>query len=396
MVPARWRARLRLAPWWAGVLAIWVLSRIVTTTLVLILAHVQGKNPWTGASPGYVDFANIWDARWYNIVAVSGYPAQLPVTSTGHIGESAWAFLPGYPAVVRVVMFVSGAPWATAAVLVSVAFSIGATLLFYRLMVRVLDRNAALFAVVLFCVAPLTPILQFGYAESMYLFFLTLALLLLLERRYVLLFPVIAVMALTRPSGLAFALALGFHVVHRWLTRSSDPFPATERLVAASLTLFSALSGFAWPFIAWIVTGSATAYTDTELAWRSSYIGYQELVPFTAWFQGGVWWLGSPLGIIVVLAIVVGFAVLLFLPPVRRLGVDLRFWLAAYGLYLFAVFFPQSSTFRLLMPMFPLLGAAAQPKRLSYRIAIVVLCILGQWGWLLLCWGVDGRDWTPP
>ena len=396
MLPARWRARLRLAPWWAVVAGIWAVSRIVTTTLVLILARVQGPNPWTGASPGYLDFANIWDARWYNIVAVSGYPAVLPVTSTGHIGENAWAFMPGYPAVVRLIMVVTGAPWAPAAVVVSLAFSLGATLLFYRLMLRVQGRGTALFAVMLFCVAPLTPILQFGYAESMYLFFLTLALLLLLERRYVLLFPVIAVMALTRPSGLAFALALGFHLVHRWLTRHRDPFPASERLGAASVTAFSALSGFAWPLIAWIATGSATAYTDTELAWRSSYIGYQELVPFTAWFQGGVWWLGTPLGIVVVVLLVVGFGALLFAPAVRRLGVDLRFWLAAYGLYLFAVFFPQSSTFRLLMPMFPLLGAIAQPKRLSYRIAIVVLCILGQWGWLLICWGVDGADWTPP
>ena len=46
----------------------------------------------------------------------------------------------------------------------------------------------------------------------------------------------------------------------------------------------------------------------------------------------------------------------MFTPAVKRLGVDLRFWVASYALYLLAVFFPQSSTFRLLMPMFPLLG----------------------------------------
>jgi len=363
---------------------------------VLLLARVQGANPWTAASPGYADFANIWDGRWYNIVAVAGYPAVLPVTVDGHIAENAWAFMPGYPVTVRLLMIVLDQPWAPMAVLVSVVFSLGSALLFYRLMLRVLGESTALFAAVLFCVAPLSPILQFGYAESMHLFFLTLALLLLLERRYVLLFPVILVMAFTRPSGLAFALAIGLHLVQRWLSRGRDPFPVVERVTVLFVGGFSAVCGLAWPVIAWAVTGSMTAYTDTELAWRSAYIGDQELVPFTAWFQSGVWWLGMPLGIVVVAALILGFAALLFITPVRRLGVDLRFWLAAYALYLLAVFFPQSSTFRLLIPLFPLLGAVALPKSPVYRVLVVLLFIAGQIGWLLLCWGVDGADWTPP
>ena len=391
-----WKAGYRLTPWWALVALIWAASRLVTTTLVLLLANVQGANPWTGVSPGYAEFANMWDARWYNIVAVAGYPQALPLTAGGEVAENAWAFMPGYPVVVRLLMELSGAPWEPVAVFVSLTASLGAALLFYRLIRTVQPHSVALFAVVLFCVAPLSPLLQFGYAESLYLFLLTLALLLLLERRYVLLFPVIAVMALTRPSGLAFALALGLHVVHRWLTRSRDPFPVRERMPAASAAVFSGICGLAWPAIAWIATGSITAYTDTELAWRSAYIGYQELVPFTAWFQSGVWWLGLPLGIVVVVVLIAAFGLTLFLPAVRRLGVDVRFWVAGYGLYLLAVFFPQSSVFRLLMPMFPLLGAVAQPRSVLYRVGLVLLFIAGQWGWLLLFWGVDGADWTPP
>ncbi|TFD80896.1 hypothetical protein E3T53_03850 [Cryobacterium psychrophilum] len=395
-MPAVWRARYRLTPWWARVLIVWALSRVVTTTLILMLARVQGENAWTGANPNYVDFATMWDGRWYNIVAVSGYPTVLPLTAAGQIGENAWAFMPGYPVVARSLMILSGQEWAPVAVFVSVAFSAGTALLFYRLMNRMLDSSTALFSVVLFCVAPLSPLLQFGYAESMYLFFLTLALYLLLERRYGLLFPTIAVMALTRPSGLAFALAMGLHVVLRFVTRVRDPFGGRERMLAVSVAIFSGVMGLAWPVAAWIVTGSLTAYTDTELAWRAPYIGYQELVPFAAWFQSGVWWLGSPQGILVVIALIVAFTLVMFTPAVRRLGVDLRFWVASYALYLLAVFFPQSSTFRLLMPLFPLLGAVAMPRHPLYRIGIVLLLVAAQWGWLLICWGVDGRDWTPP
>ena len=396
LVPARWRARYRLVPWWGKVGVIWVLSRLVTTALVLVLASVQGQNAWTAAKPGYADFANMWDGRWYNIVAVSGYPAVLPITLDGHIGENAWAFMPGYPAVVRLLMVISGAPWAPTAVFVSLACSLGTALLFYRLMRRVQPHSTALFAVVLFCVAPLSPLLQFGYAESMHLLLLTLALLLLLQRRYLLLVPVIAVMALTRPSGLAFALFLGLHVAFRWYGRARDPFPLREAVTAASVAVFSGVMGLAWPGIAWLVTGSITAYTDTELAWRSAYIGYQELVPFAAWFQSGVWWLGQPLGILAVLALIVSFTLVMFSPAVKSIGVDLRLWVASYALYLLAVFFPQSSVFRLLMPMFPLLGALARPRSIVYRVVVTLLLICGQWGWLLLCWGVDGADWTPP
>lgn len=395
-LPAAWHGRYRLTPWWGKVFVVWALSRLVTTSLVLVLASVQGPNAWTGASPKYSDFATMWDGRWYNIVAIGGYPSVLPVTDGGQIGESAWAFMPGYPVLARLLMEVTHVPWAPVAVFVSVAFSLGTALLFYRLMARVQSPATALFSVVLFCVAPLSPILQFAYAESMYLFFLTFALYLLLERRYWLLFPVIAVMALTRPSGLAFALALGLHVIYRFVTRSRAPFAPRERMLAASVAVFSALMGLAWPITAGVATGDLMAYTDTELAWRAPYIGYVELVPFTAWFQSGVWWLGSPWGIIVVIALILAFAVLLFTPAVRRLGVDIRLWVASYGLYLLAVFFPQSSTFRLLMPMFPLLGAAALPRSRVYRVSIVLLFIAGQWGWLLICWGVDGYDWTPP
>lgn len=215
------------------------------------------------------------------------------------------------------------------------------------------------------------------------------------------LLPVIAVMALTRPSGLAFALALGLHVLWRWWHRIRDPFPLGERVAALTATVFSLVMGFAWLLIAAAVTGSLTAYTDTELAWRAPYVGYGELAPFAGWIQAtafwGSWW-GVPQWLLLVLLalIVAAFAMTLFLEPVRRLGVDLRFWAASYALYLLAVFFPQSSTFRLLLPLFPLLGALALVRWPVARVVLVALGILGQVAWLDLAWWVDGADWTPP
>lgn len=397
------KVRYRLTPWWAKVIVVFIVSRIVTTTLLLVFAAGQQPNSWTGANPGYFDYAAIWDGHWYYIISVVGYPTQLPMTLDGHVGESAWAFMPAYPSLVRLVMLVTTLDFPVAAVIVSFAFALGAALVFYRLMNRILPGGTALFAVVLFCFAPLSPVLQVAYAESMYTFLIALALYLLMARRYLVLLPVVAVMSLTRPSGLAFALAMAMHVAWRFwqARRGREPFPVRERWASVGVALFSGLMGVAWIGIAWALTGSPTAYTDTELAWRAAYVGYQQLLPFTPWLQAaGFWgpWFGMPVPLLVaILAVVVaGFFALLFTPAVKRLGPDLRFWIASYALYLLAVFFPQSSTFRLLVPEFPLLGALAQPKAWWYRLGLVLLGILGQWGWIYIAWAVNGYDWTPP
>lgn len=395
------RVRYRLTPWWVKVVVIFVLSRAVTTAIMLAFASAQQANAWTGARPGYADFASMWDGHWYYIISVVGYPTELPMTADGHVGESAWAFMPAYPAVVRLLMLVSGLDFPVVAVFVSVACALGAALVFYKVMNLVLPGGTALYAVVLLCFAPLSPILQVSYAESMHALLLGLALYLLLQRRYWALLPVIAVMSLTRPSGLAFALTLALHVGYRFWQRRREDFPVGERLAASTAALFSGAMGLAWIGIAWALTGSLTAYTDTELAWRSAYIGYEELVPFTPWLHAvDFWapWFGMPAPVLlgILALIVIGFFAALFTPSARRLGVDLRFWIASYALYLLAVFFPQSSTFRLLVPLFPALGVLAQPRSRIYRVVLVVAMIAGQVGWVYLGWWVDGYDWTPP
>jgi len=400
------KVRYRLTPWWVKVIVVFVLSRVVTTAIMLSYAARQESNAWTGAHPGYADFASIWDGHWYYIISVVGYPSELPLTADGHVGESAWAFMPAYPAVVRLLMLVTGLDFPVLAVFVSVACALGAALVFYKLMNLVLPGGTALFSVVLFCVAPLSPILQVSYAESMHLLLLAAALYLLMQRRYWMLLPVIAVMSLTRPSGLAFALALALHVGYRFWRHSfskhgREAFPVGERVASMFAAVFSGVMGLAWVLIAWAITGSPTAYTDTELAWRSAYMGYQELVPFTPWLKAAGFWSshwGIPLPMLVVILVLVvaGFFAALFTPWAKRLGVDLRFWAASYALYLLAVFFPQSSTFRLLVPLFPALGALAQPRSPWYRASLVLVFIAGQVAWVHLGWWVDGYDWTPP
>ena len=62
--------------------------------------------------------------------------------------------MPAYPFLVRGLIELTGLSFATLAVVVSVVAAGGTALLFYRLMRHVLPEGSALFAVVLFCVAP--------------------------------------------------------------------------------------------------------------------------------------------------------------------------------------------------------------------------------------------------
>jgi hypothetical protein len=385
-----------LWPWWAGVLAVYAASRVLTTVLMLVAARTQIASPWAPASPSLLEFSTFWDTGWYRTILERGYPSALPVDAAGHVQPNAWAFMPVYPAVVRGVEVVTGASFEQAAVAVSVVAGAGAMLVLHRLLSRFLPPPAVMTAVVLVCVAPVSPLFQIGYAESLQTLVLLAALLLLVDRRYAALVPVVVLLAFTRPLGVAFAFALVLHGIHRLRTARTDPFPGAERVRVALVVAAAGASALAWPAIAWIRTGSPTAYTDTELAWRAGYTGYRHLIPFEAWFDGAEFWIGGPLGVVAVVLVVAASAAPLLLPAVRALGPDLRIWVLAYGVYLLAVFFPQSSLFRLLLPMIPLAGALALPRSRAYRVALVLVAVALQWVWIDVLWRMTPADWTPP
>lgn len=396
----RWRA----LPAWAQVLAVFLASRALTTIVLLRFASVQPDTWQTSGQPGLLEFSNIWDAEWYQRIVLRGYPSELPRGPDGRVTENAWAFMPLYPALVRTVMLLTPLPFQAAAILVSLAFGYLAALVTHRLLAGILDPGRALFAVALFCTGPTSPLLQLGYAESMQMFWTATLLLLLVRRRWGLMAPVVLLASITRPTGLAWAMTLGLYFLWRlWRARrGEEPFEGRELAAVAGLGLLSFAAGFLWPAAAWAATGELHAYVDTELAWRSHYTGPVELVPFTPWFHGAEFWLGRMLGLpgplapIATLALATAVFGATALPAVRRLGPEVRMWLVSYFSYLFAVFFPQSSTFRLLMPMFPILGALAVPRDPVWRIGALLLCFAGQLGWLAVCWYVVGHDWTPP
>ena len=122
-------------------------------------------------------------------------------------------------------------------------------------------------------------------------------------------------------------------------------------------------------------------------------------VPFAGWIASGRFHIGAGIGEFLAVVVMALAAVAMFLPSVRALGIELRLWSASYLLYLFVVFFPQSSTPRILFPAFPLLIAFAYATKgwgLLAKGLVVGLSVVAQVGWLLVCWKYTAPDFTPP
>ena len=391
-----WRSK-----WWLPIVSIFAASRITTFILFLGTAQVQEDNYWTKAQPGYFDFLNIWDAEWYQRIYTDGYPTTLPTGEDGTVQQNAWAFMPVFPFLIRGLNLLTGIEFKFLAPIVATIFGFAFVLMADRLLILRITVKQARWAIALISFSMAAPILQVGYAESLALFLISSALYLFATRRDGLLVLVLAILSVTRPGLLAFALMFALLFVYRFYRerKHGETFELRERIRLFALTGVSGVLGFAWLIIAAITTGRFDAYLKTELAWRAGFTDSTELEPFTGWFISGAFHLGTGIGELVVLGLVAFAAWALNTDSVRALGLELRFFTASYLVYLFAVFFPQSSTPRLLLPAFGLLAGLAVASAAwskPARGAILVLSILGQVLWLLVCWKYTAPDYTPP
>lgn len=382
---------------------VYLLARLVTTGFLLAAASASTSLSRFGAGAGLADFVVGWDAQWYWLIAVDGYPSTLEVSDAGTVVENQWAFMPVFAYAAKALGLVFGS-WGVGAFLLSFTAGYLACLALHRLLRDRIGSSAALWAVVFFAAGPLAAMFQVGYAETLFLLLLFLALDAVIRRRYVWLYVLIPVMAFTRPGILAFALLLGLHGIARWVNRRREPLAAVEVVHIVATAALATVAGFSWQVIAGLVTGDMGAYLATELAWRQHWIsgGVAGFVPFEGWIQAAQFWFGQwglPTwsGLVALVAIVVAVALaLLRSPQVRALGLDLRLWSASYLLYLLAVFFPQSSTFRLLLPISPLWGAVAVPRSRVWRLSILALCLAGQGVWIFFMYGLGNTFWQVP
>lgn len=401
---------------WAQVALVYGASRVFGWALFSVVGLHQTYGPWKNGAMTYSEFVMIWDADWYRKIAETGYPSVLPLDGSGRVAQNEWAFYPLYPLFNRGLMELTGLDYAVVAPTVSLLAGFGAAWFIYRLFTAALTRqllalparwqgqdihNLALWgtAAVAFC--PVAPILQTGYAEALGLFFLAWALTLLVERRYIaLLIPALAA-ALTRPVGVPLGATVGIWWFLTLLAHVRDGSTLLAALRVTAVQLASALAVCAFAFLhpahAWADTGRMDAYTATETAWRA---GGEHVSPFVPWLTQATLYLGVA-GPAVLVVLLLVYTLVMVSPPVRRvLPGPLLTWCWAYTVYMLAFFNPQSSTFRLLLPLFPLLlPLVALSASNAYRWLLIVSGAALKFGWVGWLWHwkqlPGGGDYPP-
>ena len=344
-------------------LAVYAVTRVFAWVVISRAAGHQQPSVWTGERSGYLDMASLWDAQWYRLIAIQGYPVPLPVDANGVVQQNAWAFFPGFPYTVKAVMALTGLPFSAAAVLTNLVLGALVVVVVLRLLQRVAGRQVGLAGVVLLCAFPSAPTLQIAYSEPLGLLLLALALLWLVERRYGPAACVVILLALTRPVVAPFAGVVAVHLLLRWRARRRDQFPVTERVQVVLLGLLAAVSSLLWPGIVGWVTGVGMAYERTQAAWRTG----GEVRPFSPAWSIARLLFGERAMLVLVLGSLVFVAVVLS-PWGRRVGGELQAWLLLYPAYLLAATEPWTSTFRYLLLMFPLGSVVAGILRSRPRL----------------------------
>lgn len=380
-------AALSTRPAWILVLAVYLVSRIWSTSLLAGWFALAKANGWrlgnAGRDASFAGYLNSWDGEFHLSIAREGYPVPLPLGADGHVLGGNWAFLPVYPTLVRALTG-TGVPPEVSSIAIAVLAGAAAALALHQLVRLRVSERAALWATVLFCFGPLAFLLETGYSEGLYLALLFGALGALVRRRYPLVAVLGVVAAFTRPGVLALAVAIGVHVVVR--LRSKEGCGRRDLATAIGAGLVVTASGLAWPVIVGIATGVPDAYVQTEMAWWASSIGRSQLIPLTPWFRMGVAYLGV-VGPFAVIAGIGAAAWWLSRRSLRVLGPEILGFACSYSLYLFAVFLPQQSLFRLaLLPLSPL---AADPAVLRHRRILLGVSLVAQPVCVVLLWSVS-------
>ena len=241
---------------------LWSRGAIWAAALFALLVFEPNRHPraarWDDPAVtrdlGYVtDVWARWDSVWFLRIAEHGYDSALSA-----------AFHPLYPAAVAALGRALFGHYVLAGIVVSLAASLGAFLLLYRLAEERIGAEGARRAVLYLALFPTTLFLQAVYSEGLFLV-LALAAFCLAERgRFLAAGAAAGLALLARPAGAALFPAL---VLFAWQAPTRGP--ALARLVPGA-ALFAV-----YPLVLWRSLGDPWAFARAQEAWQRhlSYAG---------------------------------------------------------------------------------------------------------------------------
>ena len=363
----------------------WTLTRLCGFVALYIAYETRGIH--LGSIPSFLKYLNIWDAKWYQKIYSSGYPHELDINpSTGVVAMNTWPFMPLYPLLIKCIAFL-GLPYEIVSVLLLLFFSYVFAYLLYYISIAVqswkaggsfsvkyfqeLYHKRALLFVLLVGMYVTSPILNVGYAESLTLCLLAAWIIASSQKKYFWAMVIALFASESRPVGVPLGAAAGllwfFETLSDWRTESGmsiwDALVSRYRqLVYALLTCGFA---FIYPIYAALVTGHIDAYHASELGWSGRTVGNSHMF-IVQWGNAANFYSVFNKFIWLLVAIIVFSIFFIWLSSKRaslNANLVIRVWLASYAGYLLLFWLPQYSTFRILMPLFPLFLYIAHAKK---------------------------------
>jgi hypothetical protein len=322
-----------------------------------------------------------WDGGWFIRVATEGYPHGYTYDESGQLSANGLAFFPLYPLLIRGVHALGADP-GSAALIISWLAAAAAVCLIYLLGIELFDRRAALALTVLFATAPMSIVLSMAYTESLFCA-LVLGMFYAARRNAYLIAGVLGFLAgMTRPTGLAAALALAVAAGLAVRRRTVAPW---RPIVGALVALAGVPAYLLWVGLrvgemnAWFKI--QTAGWGTTFDWGSSTWDFV----YTAFHQGEQWVQVSVAIIIVVATAAAILAVRRTWPP-----------LAVYGLLALILVVGQAGYYhskpRLLFPVLitlipaALLAARSRPRAVALGLAAYAAFGLWYGAYLVAVW----------
>jgi len=342
---------LALSPMPRWLVGWWAVGRLVAIGTALALKPTV----WT---------LDLWDGRWYRMVARDGY-----LLVPGR--QSDPAFFPLYPIMLRA-LHAAGVGWGVAGPLLSNLALLLGLWLFYALTREIFSEPLARRSTIYLAIFPLSYVFSMAYPESVELVLLAAATLAALRKRWWLAALCAGAAALARPEGLFLALPLAGIA---WSQRQSLPPVRRGAALAAVIAPAAALTSYSLYLDT--VLHDPLAWSQAERAWGRQFRieGAHRAFAHLPTALGHNPW--------VVRDVVFFFGYLALLYAARRLGTP-PLWLAAGAaivvLPIFTGAFNSIGRFGLLAPpLFWSLAGLTRDKR-SERIVrslSLVLLVLG-------------------
>ncbi|MDH6124218.1 hypothetical protein [Kitasatospora sp. GP82] len=220
--------------------------------------------------------STMWDAYWYQDIAVHGYAGSRPVPGP-HGPYQAYAFFPVYPMLVRLVWWVLPLPVNYAALLVAWAGAVLAAWGIFAVAAGLYGRRTGVIAAALWGVTPYAVVENMAYSELLFTAFAAWSMYAAVTHRWLWAGTLSTLAGLTRPTGVAVAAAVGIGALgtlaaHRWHRRGARAAQPGEAWGRPLLGMTVAPLGFA-AFIAWVGVqkGSWDGYFRVQEAWESHF-----------------------------------------------------------------------------------------------------------------------------